>query len=88
VGNSSFFVLGTIDVKYFDGFDEFGDGELPGFDEFFVDEGITGPAVYEASGFDEFLLFCPAGENLHRDIHSFIDNFGYKYRRELQVWRD
>jgi hypothetical protein len=88
VGDLSFFVRGTIDVEYFDGFRKSGDGEFPGFDKFLIDKGIASPAVDEASGFDGFLFFCPAGENLHRHIHGFIDNFGYKYRRELQVWRD
>jgi hypothetical protein len=88
VGDLPFFVLGTIDVEYFDGFCESGDGEFPGFDKFFVDESVPSPAIDEASGFDGFLFFCPAGENLHRDIHGFIDDFGYKYRGKLQVWRD
>jgi hypothetical protein len=88
VGNSSFFVQGAIDVVYFDGLNESGDREFPGFDEFLVDKGIASPAVDEASGFNSLLLLCPAGENLHRDIQGFIDNFGYKYRGELQVRRD
>jgi hypothetical protein len=88
MGNFSFFVLRAVDVEYFDGFRESGDGEFPGFDEFLINKGIASPAVDEASGFDGFLLFCPAGEDIHRDIHSFIDNLGYKYRGELQVWRD
>jgi hypothetical protein len=88
VGDSSFFVQGSIDIKNLDGFRESGDGEFPGFDEFFVDKGIARPAIYEASGFDGFLLLCPACKDLHWNIHSFIDNFGYKYRGELQVWRD
>jgi hypothetical protein len=88
VGDPSFFIRGSIDVKDFDGFSESGNGEFPGFDEFFVDKGIASPAVDEASGFDGLLFLCPAGKDLHRDIHGFIDNFGYKYRGELQVWRD
>jgi hypothetical protein len=88
VGNLSLLVLSSIDVKDFDGFRESGNGKLPCFDEFFINKGIAGPAIDEASGFDGLFLLCPAGKNLHRDIHGFIDNFGYKYRGELQVRRD
>jgi hypothetical protein len=88
VGDSSFFVLGAIDIEHFHGFRESGDGEFPGFDKFLIDEGIASPTINEASGFDGFLFLCPAGENLHQDIHGFIDNFGYKYRGKLEVWRD
>jgi hypothetical protein len=87
VGNSSFFIWGSIDVIDLNRLGKSGDGEFPSFDEILIDKGVACPAIYEASDFDGFLLLCPSGKDLHMDIHSFIVHFGYKYRGELETGR-